>query len=247
MFAMDTQSSTASDLGGGERLAELTRRYARYSHSAGGLASVVGGCLALAAYVIGALAPPDGVAGRVALAAAPFAWIGAKEALQRLYYQPLGRVQERRTDSERRWHLGFTLFTAAVSVAIVGFIVFRLLSRGLPTGVASMLGYLAMVAVLPVLVWFFMRTPLEFIVGTFLVCQAALMLGGTSYGLGEQPQAPLAAVVLVGLGVKQHLDFRRLRRELDAAGRGPGQGQGRGPGPGPRSELGSVPGSGPGS
>lgn len=206
-----------------DRLGDLTRRYARYSTSAGGLASVLGGTLALIAYLLGAFAPPSDVLGRGALALTPFLWIAAKEAIQRAYYQRMGRVVEARTRSERRWHLGFTAFTALVSVSIVGVVLWlRVFGEAgeLPWG---MVGYLALVAVMPALVWFFMKTPLEFIVGVFLVCQAALMLAGSSYELWQQPQAPIAAVALVVVGVKQHRDFRRLRRELEAlrAGRTP--------------------------
>jgi hypothetical protein len=178
------------------------------------LASVLGGGLALMAYVVGALSPPDGLWGRLALASAPFVWIGAKEVMRRRYYQPLGRVAEPSTEYERRWHLGFTIFTAVVSIAVVAGVLWVTVERGRGVPPAGVLGYLAIVALLPVLVWYFMRTPLEFIVGVFLVCQAALMLGGTSYALWEQPQAPIAAVVLVVLGIKQHLDFRSLRRDL---------------------------------
>jgi hypothetical protein len=197
-----------------ERLADLTRRYARYSISAGGLASVLGGLLALVAYLLGAVAPPDGLLGRGALALTPFVWIAAKEALRRGYYQRLGRVVEARTRSERRWHLGFTAFTALVSASIVGVILWlRLFSDAGAFG-WGIIGYLALVATMPVLVWYFMKTPLEFIVGVFLVCQAALMLVGMSYSLWQQPQAPIAAVALMVVGVRQHRDFRRLRREL---------------------------------
>lgn len=208
------RASDGEGLARTERLARLTRGYARYSKSAGGLASVLGGGLALVAYVMGALAPPEGLWGRLALASAPFVWIGVKEALRRRYYQPLGRVEEPKTDYERRWHPGLTLFTAAVSLAIVVVVAWESIVRGGGLPPAGMLGYLAIIALMPVLVWYFMRTPVEFIVGVFLVCHAALMLGGNSYALWEQPQAPIAAVVLVGLGIKQHLEFRRLRREL---------------------------------
>lgn len=197
-----------------QRLGELTRRYARYSVSAGGLASVLGGLLALVAYLLGAFAPPENLLGRGALALTPFVWIAAKEALRRGYYQRLGRVVEARTPSERRWHLGFTAFTALVSASIVGVMLWLRIFGGAAPFAWGTVGYLALVAVMPVLVWFFMKTPLEFIVGVFLVCQAALMLVGRSYSLWQQPQAPIAAVALMVVGMKQHLEFRRLRRDL---------------------------------
>jgi hypothetical protein len=204
MFAMtdDTRS-----------IAALTRRYARFSLSAGGLASVIGGCLAVVAYFVGALQPPDTVTGRTALAVMPLIWIAAKELLRLHYYQRFGTVSQVRTLSERRWHLGFTLFTALVSIVVIGVILFV---GGDPRSLVTpgRIGYLTYVALLPVLVWFFMRTPLEFIVGVFLVAQAALALVGQHYALGEQIQAPIAGLVLIVIGVRQHREFLAIEREL---------------------------------
>lgn len=197
-----------------DRLADLTRRYARYSESAGGLGSVLGGLLALVAYVVGAFVPPEGVPGRALLASAPFVWIGGKELLRARYYQRLGRVTERRPEGEHRLHLALTLFTAAVSVGILGFFGWRVAVAGTTTLDPPAVGYLFMIGIMPVLVWRFMRTPLEFIVGVFLVCQAALILGGAHYDLWEQPQAPIAAVALIALGLKQHRDFGEIEVEL---------------------------------
>lgn len=200
-----------------DRLQDLTRRYARYSLSAGGLGSALGGVLALVTYFIGALATPDGPWGRIALAAAPFLWIGGREALRRGYYQALGRVVEVRTAGERRWHLGFTLFTAAVSLFVVGAIGWRILVQGAPAPDTGQWAYLVLVTALPWLVWRFMPTPLEFIVGVFLVAQAAVILAGGHYELWQQPQVPFVAVVFIAIGVKQHLEFRAIRQELAGA------------------------------
>lgn len=196
------------------RLADLTRRYARYSRTAGGLGSVLGGALVLATYLVGALVSPSGLLSRLALAATPILWIVAKEVLRSRYYQQLGRVTEPRTTSERRWHLAFTLFTAAVSLAILGVILWT--SRSVPRRLLepAVLGYLAYIAAMPLLVWRFMPTPLEFIAGVFLVAQAALALVGVHYQLGDQLQAPIAALVLIVLGLRQHREFLALHREL---------------------------------
>jgi len=197
-----------------EQLADLTRRYARFSRSAAGLASVIGGSLALMTYLLGALAPPDGWAGRLALAATPFVWIATKEILRHRYYQALGRVREVPSPSAERWHMGFTLFTAAVSAVVVVSVLWGVVMVPDDGPSPGQWGYLSIVAVMPWLVWRFMPTPLEFIVGVFLLAQAAMMLAGSHYALWEQPQLPLAAVALMAVGLREHREFRRLRASL---------------------------------
>jgi hypothetical protein len=198
-----------------DALADLTRRYARFSLSAGGLASALGGALALVAYFVGALTPPDSLWGRIGLATTPLVWIGAKEWLRRRYYQRLGRVTQVRTDSERRWHVGFTLAIGLITLAVAGFVLAGIVdgSRSVKDD-PGVIGYLAFVLSTPVLVWYFMRTPLELIVGVFLMAQAALAVVGVHYSLGEQPQAPIAALVLLVIGIRQHAEFRKLRRDI---------------------------------
>lgn len=203
-----------------DALADITRRYARFSHSAAGLGGVIGGVLVLVTYFVGALALPESVWGRLALAATPIVWIACKELLRNHFYQRLGRVAEPWSGSQRRWHIGITAFTAVVSVVVVGGLAY--LFRDDPAAFLhpQALGYLAFVIAMPFLVWRYMRTPLEFIVGVFLVAQAAVVLGGGSYPLGHQPQAPIAALAFIVLGARQHLEFRSLRRDLAARGIG---------------------------
>lgn len=173
---------------------------------------MLGGLLVLVTYLVGALVPQLSMSARLALAAAPLVWIVAKELLRSHYYQGRGRVAEVRSRTDKRWHLGFTLFTAAVSA----FIVVVTLMRTEPASLTSFetLGYLGYVVAMPFLVWFFMRTALEFIVGVFLVAQAALMLGGGNYELGQQLQAPIVAIVFIVIGIRQHLEFLDLSRQL---------------------------------
>ncbi len=204
-------------LGDADHLAGITRRYARFSRSAAGLASAIGGGIALLVYFQGALAPPTGWGGRLALASAPFVWIAARELLRQRYYQSFGRVQEIRPVEAERWHLGLTLFTAAVSIGVVGFVAWQLVMGPTVSPGPDLVGYLTMIVLMPWLVWRFMPTPLEFIVGVFLVAQAALMLGGSHYALWDQPHVPVAAVALMVVGVRQHREFRRVRAALQQA------------------------------
>ncbi len=209
---MTTSSNTSTD--NPSRLGELTRRYARYSLSAGGLSNVLGGALVLATYFIGALAVPTSLAGRLALASAPIIWIVAKELLRRHYYQRLGKVDEVRTATDRRWHLAFTLFSAVIGAAVIAGTLVAARNDPAPLADPGVIGYLLFVAAMPVLVWFYMKTPFEFIAGVFLIAQSAVILAGGHYDLGSQLQAPIAAVVLILYGLRQHLEFRNLQREL---------------------------------
>lgn len=181
--------------------------------SARGLGSVLGGALALVTYFLGALVPDLSTGGRVALAAAPLVWIAVKELLRSRYYQRFGRVEEARPALDRRLHLGLTLFTALVSAGIVVTVLVREWPVQWDVGIA---GYLMYVAAMPLLVWLFMRTPLEYVAGVFLVAQAALMLSGGNYSLWQQPQAPIGGLALIVLGLRQHAEYLRISRELES-------------------------------
>lgn len=206
-----TQTSSALEQNVG-RLSELTRRYARFSVSAAGLGGVLGGALVLVTYFVGALVPDLSAPARLALASAPLVWIVAKELLRSRYYQRLGRVEEARSRADRLWHLALTAVTLVISAAIVAPVLVKAWPDVWDLGT---LGYLGFVAALPLLVWFFMRTPLEYIAGVFLVVQAAVVLAGGNYQLWQQPQAPIGGAVLLVLGVRQHLEFLRIDRELE--------------------------------
>ncbi len=210
---MTVRGAVVADL---DRLSELTRHYARYSRSAAGLGSVLGGVCGLVSYFVGALVPLT-LWSRLVLAALPLVWIVAKELLQRRYYQRYGRVEELEGAGERRLRVFLTGFVAVVSAVVVGFVLLRG-SSAVAWWEAA--GYVAFVAATPFLTWWFLRTPLEFIVGVFLLAQAAVVLGGGSYALGEQLQAPIGSAALVLVGLKEHWSYRRLERRLGEVGGG---------------------------
>src|SRR5690606_41282262 len=84
--------------------ARPTRRYAAFSRSAGGLSSVLGGILVLITYFVGALALPESLSARLALASAPIVWLISRQLLRNHYYQQFGRVAEPVPSSDRRMH-----------------------------------------------------------------------------------------------------------------------------------------------
>ena len=202
-------------------LESLTREYARYSRSAGGLASVLGGACCLLAYLLGGLLPTTpGL--RIALAALPLAWLLAKQGMARGYYQRFGRVEEQESTTERRIHRWCIAAALLVAVAVTA----SALSHGLRLPAAT-LGYLALVWLLVLAGWRGLRSPLDFVVGTFLFCQAAVSCAGFAYPVmgtsaagANPPMAllallfPLAALLLIARGVTDHRRFRPLCERL---------------------------------
>ncbi|HWU78383.1 MAG TPA: hypothetical protein VN043_17940 [Rhodanobacter sp.] len=204
----------------------LTRSYARYSRSAGGMSSVLGGVLCLVAYLGGPLLP-EAPPMRALLIAIPALWLLAKSWMVRSYYQRMGHVEQQETPQERRMHRG------CVAVALlVAVIVTTSIGIGAHPHVwslsAGMLGYLALVWLLVLATWRWLRSPLDFIVGTFLFCQAAMISAGAFYpliGTTHTREAtlmslvalmfPLAALAMIARGIAEHRQFRELRQRLE--------------------------------
>lgn len=207
-----------------ERLGELeslTRDYARYSRSAGGLASVLGGICCLLSYLLGGLLPMTPTL-RVVLIALPLVWLLARWGMARRYYQRFGHVEEQESAVERRTHrlgLGVTLAVAVLLTASA-------LSNGAQLSPGSA-GYLALLWLLALAVWRWLRSPLDFVVGAFLFCQASLLCVDRVYpviGTAAAQDAllmallallfPLAALLLIARGVADHRRFLQLRERL---------------------------------
>ena len=209
-----------------DELEALTRRYARYSRSAGGLSSVLGGVLCLLAYFGGQLL--HGVAwARPVLMAIPAVWLLAKGWMMHRYYQRLGHVEEQETALDRRVH-GFCV-AVVLLVALAITIGFGASARPHPWSLpAGMPGYLALLWLLVLAAWRWLRSPLDFIVGVFLFCQAAMVSAGGYYpliGTTHTGQAalmslvalmfPLAALAMIASGIAEHRQFRALRMQLE--------------------------------
>lgn len=218
-----------------EELEALTRRYARYSRSAGGLSSVLGGVLCLIAYFGGQLLHGAAWAEPV-LIAIPAVWLLAKGRMMHRYYQRLGHVEEQETPLDRRVHRFCVAVALLVALAIT--VTLGLAARPHPWSLpAGMFGYLALVWLMVLAAWRWLRSPLDFIVGVFLFCQAAMVSAGSYYpliGTTHTDQAllmslvalifPLAALAMIASGVAEHRQFRALRLQLERQRRAaPGQ------------------------
>jgi hypothetical protein len=209
-----------------QELELLTRSYARYSHSAGGLGSVLGGVLCLTSYLAGGLLPLS-LSLRILLMCMPFLWLLAKGGLARFYYQRFGHVEEQETEAERRRQRRVVFLATVIALFIeVGVLVsvWPNWESLIPNGVE----YMVLVLMVPVGAVFWMRTRLEFIVGTFLFCQAAVVCAGFTYPLPGMAHTfsfgllsivtlmfPIAALVMIRVGVMDHRRFHKIVTRME--------------------------------
>lgn len=204
----------------------LTRTYARYSRSAGGLSSVLGGVLCLVSYFGGPLLPPTPLT-KTVLIAIPAAWLLAKGWMMHRYYQRMGHVEQQETPLERRVHRFCVAVVLLVALALTAGIATVEQQHQWPLH-AGLLGYLALIWLLVLATWRWLRSPLDFIVGVFLFCQAAMISVGGYYpliGTTNTHEAmlmslvalmfPLAALAMIASGVAEHHQFRALRLQLE--------------------------------
>lgn len=202
------------------RLQTLTRDYARLTRSGAGLGKVLGGCFLwvvagvdLAGHgwrfaLLGGWAPlGDGAA--LTLGLLPFLWLGAREALAKGWYRRHGTVEE----------------APAQGPKVLGGIVLPVLLLG---GMAPLLLHpvpmrgprLALVAALAAglaLAWrrFRDRDRLERLVGILLFAGPAFLVSGLRMASGDVLVAfPLAGAAAVAAGLREHVAYRRLEREL---------------------------------
>lgn len=204
-----------------DELESLTRDYARYSRSAGGMASVLGGVFALLAWLGGGLLPFSTPL-RVVLVALPLVWVVVRQVLMHHYYQRYGHVEEQAPRAVRITHGACVATVVVVAMAVT----VSVLTRPQPLA-AGDYGYLALVWLLAPVTWRWLRSPLDFIVGTFLFCQAAVMCAGFAYPVPGTAAAaanpamtvmtlmfPVAALVFIVHGVAEHRRFRALCRRM---------------------------------
>ncbi|MFO7323286.1 MAG: hypothetical protein DIU68_016270 [Chloroflexota bacterium] len=207
------------------RRQQLSEAYASYSQTRGGLGKVLGGVVGLVVILAGTLLGGGVVTAGLTIGAT-LVWLLGKELIRARFYRPLGEVKEVWPDEKRREHLLFTGFVALISAGVAAFIIFNVGINNPGNWI-----YLAFVVLMPVLTWRYLRTPLEFIVGVFLLSACAVHGAGGAYSLAPEdfsleamskvaPAWPafIGAVVLIGVGLREHRYFQELTSRLKAEG-----------------------------
>lgn len=195
-----------------DRLATLAGRYARYSLSAGGLSSVFGGVLLLVVFAMNAWVDLQW-SQRIWLATAPLLWLIAKELLRRAYYQRDGTAIQRPSAKHRRWHFWAVVYLAVMAALInAGFLYGATQGGYLHT--PQTVGYVLIIASLPLVAWRWMWSVSDFLVGVLLLCQSAVVLVGSNYPPIWMIYIVAISVLVIGVGVREHREYLQLRSEL---------------------------------
>lgn len=198
--------------------------YASFSQSRNGLGKVLGGIVGIVVILAGTLLG-GGVVTGVLTVGATLLWLIGKEVIRARLYRPYGAAAEQWAGEDRSIHVLITGFVTLVSVSIIVLV----LTRGNLDSAEDWI-YLFFVAAMPLITWRFLRTPLEFIVGVFLLAACAVHGAGSAYSLlpngdispGELGKIAatwspfIGAFVLILLGIREHRDFQELRHKMES-------------------------------
>jgi len=190
-------------------ISRTSRQLSKFSYSAGGIADVIGGTLALTvalAHGFNLLTPTS----RVVFFTFPFIWIAAKELIRRRYYQKFGKITEPIPEINRIMHIVGTVFVAVVGLIIAGLVWTHVHTAGQSAYVATALA-------MPIVTWLFLRRPIEFIIGIMMMCQSAVAIAGGRYPFAGVINPPVIIPIFVIIfGIAAHLQFlaavRRMRK-----------------------------------
>jgi hypothetical protein len=208
------------------RLERLTREYARYARHAAGLGSVLGGCFAYLILAVDLL----GHHGRISILGAyaplpmkpvllltllPFLWLAARYGLRIWWYQRFGLVEavpdQAVNPGEWRRRLALmVVFPLVATAALTTIYLSEVPSKPLRTAAFLLLMGATVFALRSLL-----HGRLERILGTLLfLCPALLVTGLQMAALDSLVALPLVGTFAIILGLKEHLAFRRLERQL---------------------------------
>ena len=192
-------------------LQQLTRDYASYSRSRGGLGNVLGGAVGLV--VFGAIWLFGGNAATAALAIGLTAlWLAGKEVIRRRVYRRFGQAQESWSGAVRRTHLGGLLILTPCLLAFAVWIV----AAGWLARPAVALPYLIFCLATPLILWRYLYTINEMMIGFGLLFMCAITASGHTPFLLGLAIVPAYAAAMIPLGLSEHRQFRALRARLDA-------------------------------
>lgn len=192
-------------------LQQLTRDYASYSRSRGGLGNVLGGAVGLVVFVAIWLFGGNAVTAALTIGLTAL-WLVGKEVIRRRVYRRFGQAQETWSGTMQRTHrLGLLIFTPLLLAFAVWIVAAGWLSRpavGLP--------YLIFCLATPLIIWRYLYTVNEIIIGFGLLFMCAITASGhTPYLLGLLI-VPCTAAVMIPLGLAEHRQFQALQARLGA-------------------------------
>ncbi len=187
----------------------LTREYASYSRSRGGLANVLGGVIGLV--IFGAVWIFGGTPATAALTVGlTSVWLVGKDIIRRRLYRGFGEAREGWADQSRRTHQALMwIFTPLLLAFAVWIVAAGWLSRP-----AVSLPYLVFCLATPLITWRLLYTLNDITIGFGLLFMSAVTASGHTPALLGLAFVPVYAAVLIPLGLTEHRQFKGLRTRL---------------------------------
>jgi len=192
-------------------LQQLTREYASFSRSRAGLGNVLGGVVGLV--VFGSIWLFGGNRVTAALAIVlTLLWLAGKETMRRRLYRGFGEARETWTGPPRRTHqLNVLIFTPLLLAFAVWIVAAGWLSKP-----AVAWPYLIFCLATPLIMWRYLYTLNEIMIGFGLLFMCAVTASGHTPALLGLLIVPAYAAVMIPLGISEHRQFRALETRLHA-------------------------------
>lgn len=192
-------------------LQQVTRDYASYSRRRGGLGNVLGGVVGL--LVFGAIWLFGGNAVTATLAIGlTLLWLAGKEIIRHRLYRRFGQAWETWTGTVRRTHQCSLLLFTPLLLAFAVWIV----AAGWLAKPAVALPYLIFCLATPLIMWRYLYTLNEIMIGFGLLFMCAITASGHTPFLWGLLIVPAYALVMIPLGFAEHRRFAALEARLGA-------------------------------
>jgi hypothetical protein len=194
-------------------LQRLTREYARYGRSRGGLGTMLGGCAGLLVFLAVWLFGGNAATASLAVGLTAL-WLVGKDVIRRRYYQRYGVARETWTSEARRVHRTTLLLITPLLLAFALWIV----AAGWLSHPAISLPYLVFCLATPWIIGRSLFTLNEIMVGTGLLFICAVLASGHTPALLGLLVVPTYALAMLPLGWAEHRQFRFLAARLSRRG-----------------------------
>jgi len=192
-------------------LQQLTREYASFSRSRAGLGNVLGGVVGLVIFGVIWLFGGNRVTAAFAIVLT-LLWLVGKEIMRRRLYRGFGEAQETWTGPLRRTHQLIVLILTPLLLAFAVWIV----AAGWLSKPAVAWPYLIFCLATPLIMWRYLYTLNEIMIGFGLLFMCAITASGHTPALLGLAFMPAYAAAMIPLGLSEHRQFRALETRLQA-------------------------------
>jgi hypothetical protein len=189
----------------------LRQQYAYHLQTARGFGSILAGSVCGLIYLVnGRLG--SGILNATFIIFLTLVWFVGKEIIQRHFYQTFDEVTESPLDFLRYFHTGIVIFVSLFTLSIWMTSIYQgsILS---PTHWLP----LFLIALLPLIAWFYLRALTDFLAGFYLwtICAASLTLKPLNLINSNPHVLPGVGLVLILIGIWEHWEYRKITKQVE--------------------------------